>query len=241
MPSGKGVSSEAQKRLNEKNARKKLVRLINTNFGEGDLAVTLTYCDGQMPSSEQEVKKHVVNYIRRLRVRAKRQGEEIKYVYVIECQVSRRTGLARWHVHMILSSMDREAVESAWPYGNWTNTKRLQPNEKGLEAIANYLSKDPRGSKRWAQSKNLKKPIEKLSKPGKITRLGARRMATTYADDAAYFERRYRGYRFLSCEVAWNDINANWYIYITMRRLEGENNGVHTGDKSKKTISRSNQ
>lgn len=217
MPAGRGVSSEAQKKLNERNARKRLIRLINTNFGAGDLAVTLTYRDDQMPDNEKEVKRHVTNYIRRLRSYARKQQlEEVKYIYVIECQVSRRTGLARWHVHMIMSAMDREIVESLWPYGDWTNTKRLQPNERGLEAIANYLCKDPKGSKRWAQSKNLKKPIIKKPIDGKITKLGARRMATTYVDDAAYFERRYKGYKFVECQAVWNDINGNWYIYITM-------------------------
>lgn len=48
------LSTKEQKNLNDKNARKKLTRLINANFGEGDIVIHPTYRDSEMPSTEQE-------------------------------------------------------------------------------------------------------------------------------------------------------------------------------------------
>lgn len=214
-------SKKEQQNLNAKNARKKLCRLINTNFDKNDLAVHGTYRDAQMPSSEQAVRRDIVNYIRRVKNFRKKNGlTEMKYIYVIEAKVSKRTGVLRWHWHMIMSGMDRDVAEKLWPYGDWTNADRLQPGDKGFDALANYLSKDPQGQKRWAQSKNLKKPTELKPKDGKITKIGVRRMATLHIDDAAYWERRYKGYKFIECEALWNDYNLHWYVSVTMRKKE---------------------
>ena len=60
-------SKKEQQNLNAKNARKKLCRLINTNFDKNDLAVHGTYRNAQMPSSEQAVRRDIVNYIRRIK------------------------------------------------------------------------------------------------------------------------------------------------------------------------------
>ncbi len=215
----KRPSRQEQKNLNEKNARKKLVRLINTNFDEHDIVIHGTYRDDEMPIDEKQVKRDIVNYINRLRTYRKRNGlPEIKYIYVIEAKVSKKTGLLRWHFHMIASGMNRDDAEKLWRHGDWTNADRLQPNEKGCESLANYMSKDPQGRKRWASSRNLKKPTIPPPKDGGVTKIGAKRMATLHIDDAAYWERRYKGYRFLSCEAAWNDFNLHWYVNVTMRK-----------------------
>ena len=50
------LSTKEQKNLNDKNARKKLTRLINANFGEGDIVIHPTYRDSEMPSTEQEAR-----------------------------------------------------------------------------------------------------------------------------------------------------------------------------------------
>jgi hypothetical protein len=76
-------SREAQKNLNAKNARKKLVRKINANFTADDLCVTLTYKGD--PPNEATARRDMQNYIRRVRNYRSRNGlPELKYVYVIE-------------------------------------------------------------------------------------------------------------------------------------------------------------
>ena len=49
----KHTTREAQKNLNDKNAKKKFIRKINANFTEEDLCVTLTYSNGFVPDEEQ--------------------------------------------------------------------------------------------------------------------------------------------------------------------------------------------
>lgn len=215
------LSTKEQKNLNDKNARKKLTRLINTNFGEGDIVIHPTYRDSEMPSTEQEARRDIVNYIRRVKTYRKRNDlPELKYIYVIECKVSKKTGVMRWHFHMIMSKMDRDTAEKMWKYGDFTNADRLQPNEYGCEAIARYMTKEPQGKKRWAQSKNLKEPYIPPPKDGRIGKRGVRKMATQYVEDKEYFEKRYKGYQFLKCVPTFNDYNGYWYIEIVMRRKD---------------------
>ena len=45
-------SSQAQKNLNEKNAKRRFVQLGNTNFGKGDLCVDCTYADDFLPGTQ---------------------------------------------------------------------------------------------------------------------------------------------------------------------------------------------
>ena len=48
----------------------------------------------------------------------------------------------------------------------WCNADRLQPNENGIEALCNYVTKNPNGKKRWSSSRNL---ISRWSSPRQIT------------------------------------------------------------------------
>lgn len=220
MPAG-SLSREAQKNLNEKNAKKKLDRLINTNFGKGDLAVHLTYRDDEMPSTREEVVNDVKNYISRLRRWRKAHGlPDIKYIYVIEAKVSKRTGVLRWHVHMVMSGMDRDVAEQKWNHGDWTNARRLQPNENGLQALARYMTKDPEGKRRWSGSKNLKQPTVKKPRDGKITRRGLARIAEKKLYDREYWEKRHKGYSYIGAEASFNNYNGHWYVYVRMRKRD---------------------
>ena len=90
---------------------------------------------------------------------------------------------------MIMSKMDRDTAEKMWKYGDFTNADRLQPNEYGCEAIARYMTKEPQGKKRWAQSKNLKEPYIPPPKDGRIGKQGVRKIATQYVEDKEYFEK----------------------------------------------------
>ena len=61
------ASSEPQQRLNNKNAVRKLARLINCNFGKKDILVTVEYQDWNRPDTLEQVQKDIRDYIRRLR------------------------------------------------------------------------------------------------------------------------------------------------------------------------------
>lgn len=217
------MSCEAQKKLNLKNARKRFVRLINTNFGKKDIVVHGTYRDAEMPGGEAGVRRDIQNYIRRVKRWRRRKGLlEMKYVYVIEVKVSERTGVLRWHFHMVMSGMDRDVAEQMWGHGDYTNADRLQPGEKGCEALAKYMTKCPMGSKRWAGSKNLDKPVVYKPRDGKISESWLARLAQQRTDDHVYWENRYKGYRFIEARAYYNEINGHWYLSVVMYRSEEE-------------------
>ena len=217
----KNASSEEQANLNDKNARKKLVRLVNANFGKNDIVVHGTYRDEEMPKNEGECRRDIQNYIRRVKRYRKKQGlAAMKYIYVIESKVHKKTGLVRFHFHMIMNKMDRDKAEEMWPHGDWTNADRLQPNEKGCEALAKYLIKHPEGSKRWAQSKNLKKPQVLKPKDDRISHRYLKRLCEERIDDRAYWEKRYKGYRFIEANAQYNSYNGSWYLNVVLYRKE---------------------
>lgn len=167
----KAVTREAQRRLNDRNAVRKLVRVVACNFGRGDLMVTLTYGEGwdavEGRHDFTRVQRDVRNFIRRVRSARERAGlDELKYVYSIEgfrgeeAEASEAPALPgvleaapevmvrglrvspRPHVHMILSGgLEREAIEGLWGKG-WANCRGLQPDRyTGLEAISRYMVK----------------------------------------------------------------------------------------------------
>lgn len=208
------TSRKAQINLNEKNARKNLIRKINANFGRKDLCVTLTYQDGFLPD-EQQARKDIRNYLRRVREwRRKRGMTELKYVYVIEYggTDNRRK---RVHHHVIMSGMDRDAAEQLWGKG-YANAHRLQPDDYGLEALARYMLKEPKNTKRWASSKNLVEP-KVTQADTKISRRKVEQMAQDFDEKPAQiFSTLYPEYRLCDCRVWYSEFVAGAYIYATL-------------------------
>ncbi|MDP4146087.1 MAG: hypothetical protein Q8936_16625 [Bacillota bacterium] len=207
-----------QKNLNDKNAKKHLIRLINTNFSDKDLAVHLTYDNKNLPSSEEEARKDVGNFLRRLKGYRKRRGlPELKYIAVIEYKDQEEGKTIRIHHHIIMDGvLDRDTVESIWKKGR-ANADRLKADEFGYEAIARYITKDPKGKKRWTQSKNLKQPVIKIN-DHKYSR---RKVYELFKEkgNAREFEDLYPGYIYTHSETPINDITGT-AVYIKMRKLE---------------------
>lgn len=108
-------SSKKQKNLNDKNAKKNIIRLIHSNFGEGDLMITLSYDNKNRPADEEQAKKDIDNYIRRLkRYRKKNNLPELKYIAAIEYKDAQEGKNVKIHHHMIMSAMDRDEAEKIW-------------------------------------------------------------------------------------------------------------------------------
>lgn len=146
-----GKSSLKQKIINEKNAKRKLARIINANFGKGDLFVTLTYA-GDVPDEEQ-ARKNLVNFFRRVKYYRKKNGlPDLKYVGVTESENK------RIHHHVIMSAMSLDTITDLWGAGK-VIVSRLTP-DKDYTGLAKYITKEPAQEykKRWTQSRNLKKP-----------------------------------------------------------------------------------
>lgn len=208
-----------QKKLNDKNAKKHLIRLINTNFTDEDLAVHLTYKEEELPQSEEEARKDVANYLRRVKHYRKKNGlEHLKYIAVIEYKEKEEGKNVRLHHHIVMSGgVDRDKVEELWGKGR-ANADRLKADEFGYEGLARYISKDPRGSKRWTQSKNLKQPTIRVS-DSRYSRRKIEKVASA-GEDRELYSKLYPGYILNDCQVRVNDITAGTHIYIKMRKLQ---------------------
>lgn len=213
-------SRPAQKNLNSRRAKRYLNNLVSANFGEGDLWCTFTYDDEHLPGNAEEADRIFGNFIRRVNRRRKKKGlENIKYICVTEYKDGEEGKPTRCHHHVIMSGdADRDELEKVWGQGKRNQTRRMDPDpDTHVAGIVNYISKDPKGRKRWRASKNLKKPIVTTS----ICRFG-KRTAERMATDRAYLESRiaksYPGYRFIDAEVRINEINGGFYIYARMVR-----------------------
>lgn len=248
-PKGTKPSSEAQKKYNNAQAIKKTVRLINANFDNGDLLLTYTYIQEYAPPTLDDATRDIDNYRRRIKTkraselkrvekllktdpnnkRLKEQYKKLKapfkYYYTIE-EVTYKSGAKRgmknYHVHLFMTGgIDRDDAEKIWGKGLRVNAMRFQPETFGPEAAARYIAKDPQGKRRFRHSKNLSKPQKKV-KDGRITRRGVEAMAKLRVDDHEYWERRYKGYRFLRCFARFNKYNGHWYVSAIMYKV-GEN------------------
>lgn len=233
-------SRQAQKNLNDKNSRRKLVRLVNANFHKGDLILTPTYGDGCLPTLEQ-ARRDMKNYISRLKRHRKKKGlPPLKYIYVIE-YAEEGSRKVRIHHHMIINRMDRDEAESLWKMGR-VESKYAQPDDFELEGFATYISKlsGRKGCHKYAASKNLDKPKEYKS----VTRLSRRKFAEIIKsgdERAGLLEAVYRGQlKYLDSETYINQEYGGFYLYSRLRRkvsvwkdvenVEDKENALSGGD-----------
>ena len=155
-------TDEAMKKGNQRRAKERLYRLLATNFERDDYRVDLTYRDP--PPEPEEAVKRVQKFIRKLRALYKKQGTELKYIYVTE-YIGHRI-----HHHLILSRCDRigrREINSIWPYSelNYRSFRLYDGRPEDAQALSTYLIKetsekvrDRVQKTRWCASKNLKKP-----------------------------------------------------------------------------------
>ncbi len=191
------VTREAQRRVNMRNARRRILRKVQCNFGPGAAFVTLTYAE--MPE-EQEAEKELDKYLARIRWAAKKAGEQLKYVAVTEI-----SSTGRVHHHILLEGVSRETAERKWKRG-FVNSRQYQANPSGFAGLVSYmLKKDStvRGSndedeeirnRRIRCSKGLKEPRESVS-DHKISKSRIERIACEAEEQGReIFERLYPGY-----------------------------------------------
>lgn len=190
---------EAVRQVNMRNQQKNLRRLMNANFGKGDILLTLTYAPGQQPGSDQQAQKDIRNYLRRLRHKREKLGlPELKYIYITE--TTHGPAGTKHHHHLIVNGgISRDEVERVWQKGI-ANARSAQPDAFALSGWAHYMTKQKATQEKayhrgFACSKNLRKP--------KITYADhkiSRRMMQQIGQDmqsrgTEILERLYPGYR----------------------------------------------
>lgn len=231
----KNLSREAQQRLNQERSTRRLIQLMETNFTERDVHVTLSY-EGQEPDLKR-TKKDVRNFLLRLKRVWSRKAEEaraegrswpeMKYIYAIGGDEMPSKGYSgkRPHVHMTLTGgiSEKELIE-IWDRGI-VKSSQLQPNEEGLEGLSKYFTKQrfdrppTKNAKMWSGSRNLKQPKVRTSN-AKCSNARVMRIAYDYRNEAKeVMEKIYPGYRFVKCSVYHSDVVRGVYIRAVMRKL----------------------
>ncbi len=238
------LTPEKIQRYNDEKQRRKLVRLIDANFGRGDLSLTLTY-EGKAPGFER-CEKDVKNFIERVRRRRRALGlPEMKYIYAIEDVEEGRK--KNTHCHIITQGdLNREELKRIWDKRNqrkrglsdgmagFCDIDELQPGKEGLEAIARYLydqnrerpgqGRERKGKRKYSPSKNLKKPKTRRSDT-KVTASRVKRLSQVFATDESearrIMEALYPGYEYVRGSAKGSDIiTEGVYIRVLMRKKE---------------------
>jgi len=220
------ITREAQKRANDERSRLHLIQLVEANFTEKDVSITLSY-EGEPPAPDR-VDKDIRNFIGRVkRARARAGLGELKYIYAIGGDEMPAAGYSgkRPHVHMILNGgIDRDALERIWGKGR-ANADRLQPRSDGLGGIAVYFTRqkqdrpEKQGVRKWRGSRNLKQPVRR-SRDARMPNNRVRRIAYDFRNEAKQvMEKLYPGYIFQDCTVRYSDIVDGVYIRCVLRRM----------------------
>lgn len=168
------MSSVAQEKINLRRSWQKLEMVLAANFDWHDLHIVLTYGDDYLPVNREAAIKRVRKFLALLRKHRKVRGLITKYIYVTE-QLSAEGG--RLHHHLVLNGTggDLDVLQSLWPYGQ-VDMERLDIWE-GYEALAKYLTKEPRevgraepGARSWTPSVGLTKPrVESMRVSDSVT------------------------------------------------------------------------
>ena len=211
-------STEAQRKLNQRNAEKRLLRLAEANFTEKDFYFTGTIEGPDLPDW-RAMQKLAQAFIRRWnRARAKAGLENGKYIYVIEGHDDGdRKKRLHWHA-LLEGGLSREQIKALWNKGRARVDELDARGKEGLAPLMAYLSKGPQGKKRWASSRNLKKPAVSWA-DRKINGRAAKRIAEEKATSSAALEKLYPGHEVIDIEVRTNPYIPGCYIYARMRKI----------------------
>ena len=172
---------------NEYASQKALARLINHNFGTGDLLLGLDYSDKGIEKIEAWARKHKLNVdaadekerrdalylaadheldncLRRVKTRLMKQGIELKAIYSTSDMDGETKDPVRVHHHLIVPADHREAFLSAWEkvgmgYVDWS---LMWENQTDRTPIAEYMLRQVRripNAKKFRHTQNVVMPV----------------------------------------------------------------------------------
>lgn len=76
------LTKEEQIKVNKRAAEKKLRRLINENFQEGDTHLVLDYRKERRPAGRKQMRADADDFLKEMRKLYKRHGIQFKYIHV---------------------------------------------------------------------------------------------------------------------------------------------------------------
>ena len=223
------ITRAAQANLNQRRSERRLIMLMEANFTAEDVAIGLDY-DGD-PPEDGRLRKDLRNFLKRVdRLRKRRGLPELKYIYAVGGDEMPSPGYSgkRPHIHLVMNGgIDRDELEKLWGHGH-ANTKRLQPNEEGLEGLAKYFRKqksdrpDRKYAKSWSGSRNLKKPKVRTTNCKGSNRWIAEISRGFEHEAKEVMEKLYKSYQFVKCSIYRSDVVNGVYIRCVMMRKRQE-------------------
>lgn len=153
-------TSEAQKKVNSRQAEKKLTWILNENFDGTSLYVTWSFAKEKRPAGKDELRAVIDKLLRGIRKEYRKKGDVAKYVWVAE--VGER-GAA--HIHMVLNAIEIARLKKCWDKG-WIDIKPMDDSGQ-YRKLASYFVKysektmktqEGFSGRRYNPSKNLKIP-----------------------------------------------------------------------------------
>ena len=205
-------------------------RLINENFGNKDIWITLTYDDAHLPPDGDidAAIRNMQRYIKRSNYQRKKRGlPKAKYVYVTAYDPGAEI---RWHHHMVMDgALDMETVEACWQQSSRNEVRHLQKDENGLSGLANYIVEEKnriRGERRWNSSQGLRNPGIKVVHSKRPASGGSYKKIGSFVDGMVkdrdsipeVLAKWYPDMEFTNAEVYYNDFNCMFYIHARMRK-----------------------
>lgn len=135
------ATPEQIKRQNQWKREKYSKRVMKLNFEKGDLWCTILYPKGTRKPIE-EVKDDMKKFLRKLRTKYKKRGDELKFMYRIE--IGARGGI---HIHMICNHSRGDPpidmiIQETWTEGR-VHFERFGGEEEDYQRLADYIVKAP--------------------------------------------------------------------------------------------------
>lgn len=222
---------KAQANHNAKTARQWFHRLAVSNFTEQDTHTTLTYASENRPDSPEDAWRDFRNFMRHLRDTCRAAGlEKPECLAVMEWQdADPDTGQKEVvpHFHVLLHcELDRDTIEGCWHRKGArlgrANADRLQLDKGSLEALANYMMKNPKRKHRYYRSRGIVNPVMPPPRDNRYSRRQVTRLATDSAllHSAEYWARKYPGWELNEATARYNDY-LGWSISLKLYRRRG--------------------
>lgn len=222
----KNETRKTQKNLNDRNSKKRVMRLVHENFYPGDYFCTLTFRNEVLPKCLEDAQRLSSNFFKTINRLRKRKGiDNAKYIYVIE---EGAYGTERFHLHVIMDNgLSKGEVEEKWGHGAVTIRTLNYYKDENFIGLCKYIVKDEetykktafrlKGKKRWGSSKgNLVMPKPSPNRT-KISKRKVMDMVMDQDSIAEMLEREYPNYQFREAEIRYNDWNGLFYIYARMQ------------------------
>ena len=204
-----------QKNLNERNSKEYFYEKAQCNFDTSDYVWHLTFADKYKVNTKEEADRIFSNLIRVInRYRKKHNLDNCRYMGVIE---NGGKGKLHWHV-LIDGDVHRDILESFWKFGT-SNIDRLQQDEEGIKNLCNYMMKDPKGKRRWKESRgNLEEPPTPSINDNKFSK---RKMINMQIKQPTReeLEKMYPGYTLTNFQIKTDETYGGVYMNVTMRRM----------------------